>query len=197
MKNPRRYPDTMASAESGRPMRRGVKRLTIEIDDIRFSYNQPGWWCSLDDPDDLEGQLVDQDNKIRAAALSEARAAARAHGRGELLAITPLAIRAIREKCGLSQRQAAKVFGGGAKAFEKYEAGEIIPTGAMRRLLALAARRPELFKGQTDELAQANRDIHRIVGQSSVAPLWEEIYGPSKTIRKPSKTRQRSNRSTA
>src|SRR5438034_99522 len=52
---------------------------------------------------------------IRAAARREARAAI----------LTPLVIRAIREACGLSQQAAARVFGGGPKAFEKHETGEI------------------------------------------------------------------------
>ena len=32
MTNPREYPDIIQSAESGRPLRRGVKKLTIEVD---------------------------------------------------------------------------------------------------------------------------------------------------------------------
>ena len=76
MPNPRGYPDEMRSAESGRPMRRGTKEMTIEVDGYRFTYPQPGWWCSLDDPDDDEGQWTDEDNVIRAAARGEARALA-------------------------------------------------------------------------------------------------------------------------
>ena len=62
--NPRGYPDTMTSAESGRPMKRGSKRLTIAVDGRTFGYDQPGWWCDLNDPNDREGQLVDEDNHI-------------------------------------------------------------------------------------------------------------------------------------
>src|ERR1051326_3522833 len=62
--NPRNYPDVMLSAESGRPMYRGVKMITIQVNGEPFTFGQPGWWCSLDDPDDLEGQLVDTDNVI-------------------------------------------------------------------------------------------------------------------------------------
>jgi hypothetical protein len=72
LKNPRDYPDSIASAESGRAMSRGKKRASFKIAGKIFSYLQPGWWCALDDPDDLEGQLVDEDNliaeKIRSAA---------------------------------------------------------------------------------------------------------------------------------
>ena len=62
-KNPRTYPDTMASAESGRLMTRGEKLATLKIDGRAFAYKQPGWWCCLTDPNDMEGQLVDDDNQ--------------------------------------------------------------------------------------------------------------------------------------
>ena len=117
-----------------------MKRLTITVDGEDFTYGQPGWWAAVDDPADNEGQLTDDDNVIRAAARREARAKAK-HA-----VLSPLVIRAIREVCGLSQREAARVFGGGPKAFEKYESGEVAPSSSMTRLLLLAARRPELFR---------------------------------------------------
>jgi HTH-type transcriptional regulator/antitoxin MqsA len=49
----------------------------------------------------------------------------------------------------LSQKDAARGFGGGAKAFEKYQSGEAGPSSAMIRLLLLAAKRPELFAKDT------------------------------------------------
>ena len=99
MTNPRDYPDIIQSAESGRPLHRGVKRLTITVDGEDFTYGQPGWWAAVDDPADNEGQLTDEDNVIRAAARREARAKAK-HA-----VLSPLVIRAIREVCGLSQRR--------------------------------------------------------------------------------------------
>jgi HTH-type transcriptional regulator/antitoxin MqsA len=176
MTNPRNYPDVIESAESGRPLRRGVKMLTIDIDGQPFTYGQPGWWASLSDPADTEGQLVDDDNVVRAAARREARAKAK-HA-----TLTPLVIRAIREACGLSQKEAARVFGGGPKAFEKYEAGEIAPSSAMTRLLLLAARRPELFqKGSgAPTIAEADATMLReVVRNSSVEPIYQRIYSRS------------------
>ena len=46
-------------------MTRGEKSVTIKVDGQEFTYNQPGWWCSLTDPEDMEGQLVDGDNQVR------------------------------------------------------------------------------------------------------------------------------------
>ena len=45
-------------------MIRGDKLVTLKVGGRTFQYRQPGWWCSLDDPDDLEGQLVDDDNMV-------------------------------------------------------------------------------------------------------------------------------------
>ena len=73
MSNPRDYPEVIRSEESGRPLRRGVRMLTINVDGQPFTYGQPGWWASIDDPKDNEGQLTDEDNVIRAAARREAR----------------------------------------------------------------------------------------------------------------------------
>jgi HTH-type transcriptional regulator/antitoxin MqsA len=173
MSNPRDYPDVIQSAETGRPLRRGVKMLTINVDGQPFTYGQPGWWASIDDPADNEGQLTDEDNVIRTAARREARAKAK-H-----TALTPLVIRAIREACGLSQQEAARVFGGGPKAFEKYEAGEVAPSSSMTRLLLLAAKRPKLFKTGTGMSLISEADaalIRETVRKSSVDRIYERIY---------------------
>ncbi len=173
MMNPRDYPDEIQSAETGRPLRRGVKIVTIDVDGQPFTYGQPGWWASIDDPANTEGQLTDEDNVIRAAARREARAIAK-HA-----ALTPLVIRAIREACGLSQQEAARVFGGGPKAFEKYESGEVAPSSSMIRLLLLAAKRPDFFrKGSgTPMISQADADLIReTVRKSSVDRIYQRIY---------------------
>jgi hypothetical protein len=68
MTNPRDYPDEVPSAETGRPLRRGVKMMTITVDGHPFTYGQPGWWASIDDPADSEGQLTNDDNVIRTSA---------------------------------------------------------------------------------------------------------------------------------
>jgi HTH-type transcriptional regulator / antitoxin MqsA len=173
MTNPRGYPDVIQSAESGRPLRRGAKMLTIEVDGQAFTYGQPGWWASLDDPADTEGQLTDEDNIIRTAARREARAKAK-HA-----ALTPLVIRAIRELCGLSQQDAARVFGGGPKAFEKYESGEVAPSSAMIRLLLLAAQRPELFRkaSRVPRILEADAALIReTVRKTSVDRIYAQIY---------------------
>jgi HTH-type transcriptional regulator / antitoxin MqsA len=53
-------------------------------------------------------------------------------------------IKAIRESLGLSQSEAAEIFGGGANAFSKYERGDVLQSKAMDKLLRIAARYPFL-----------------------------------------------------
>jgi putative zinc finger/helix-turn-helix YgiT family protein len=128
-------------------------------------------WASIDDPADNEGQLTDEDNVIRAAARREARAKAK-HS-----VLSPLVIRAIREGCCLTQKEAARVFGGGAKTFEKYESGEVGPSSAMTRLLLLATKRPDMFGKETGVPMLSDADagvIREAVRKSSVDRIYDQ-----------------------
>ena len=51
----------------------------------------------------------------------------------------------VRERLGLTQNQAAKIFGGGIKAFAKYERGEVIQSAAMDTLLRIVDQHPALL----------------------------------------------------
>ncbi len=88
----------------------------------------------------MEGQLVDEDNQI--AEMARRTAKVLAHGEKVFV---PVVIRAIRQRCGLTQREAGLLFGTGEKSFEKYESGEIQPSAPTKALLKLAMENPELF----------------------------------------------------
>lgn len=172
-KTPRNYPATMASAESGRPMTRGEKSVSFKIDGKTYTYLQPGWWCSLDDPEDMEGQLVDADNQVA----DMARRTAKALARGEKIFV-PVVIRAIRQRCGLTQREAGRLFGTGQKSFEKYEAGEIQPSAPTKRLLTLAMERPELFapagRRRIDTVNESF--VHDALRAANLDRLYEPLF---------------------
>ncbi len=176
-KNPRDYPDTIQSAESGRPMIRGEKEVTLTVDGKKFNYMQPGWWCSLTDQEDIDGQLVDEDNQVADMACRTAKALAR----GESVFV-PVVIRAIRLACGLTQREAGRLFGSGEKSFEKYEAGEIQPSEPTKRLLKLAMERPELFRkpeaGQLPLIPSTNDAelIRKTLRAASVDRIYERMF---------------------
>ncbi len=182
-KNPRNYPDTIPSPESGRPMMRGEKSVSFKIQGKTYTYLQPGWWCSLSDPDDMEGQLVDEDNQI--ADMARRTAKALAHGEKVFV---PVVIRAIRQRCGLTQREAGLVFGTGEKSFEKYESGEIQPSAPTKRLLKLAVERPELFRLPEDRRIAVFPDddndafVHEALRAANIDRLYFPLFGGSESI---------------
>jgi HTH-type transcriptional regulator/antitoxin MqsA len=158
-------------------MTRGEKLVALKIGGRRFPYMQPGWWCSLTDPEDMEGQLVDDDNQVAEMA----RRTAKALAAGEKVFV-PVVIRAIRQRCGLTQRQAGRVFGTGEKSFEKYESGEIAPSAPTRILLRIAMERPELFRRPE----QMKRDlsvyddslfVQEALRAAHVDRLYEPLFG--------------------
>lgn len=60
--------------------------------------------------------------------------------------LTPEEIYSIRQILGLTQAQAAEVFGGGRNAFSKYERGEVAQSEPMDKLLRLVSRTPSLLQ---------------------------------------------------
>ena len=60
--------------------------------------------------------------------------------------LAPQDIKDLRERHGLTQKQAAIIFGGGDNAFSKYERGEIYPSAAMDKLMRLFDAIPEVKK---------------------------------------------------
>lgn len=57
--------------------------------------------------------------------------------------MTPARIRAIRERLNLTQEEAGKLLGGGARAFTKYESGSMRPRAAAISLLRVLEAHPE------------------------------------------------------
>lgn len=60
--------------------------------------------------------------------------------------LTGSQVRSIRKNLGLSQAEAARVFGGGPVAFSKYESDDVTQSGAMDKLLRLSSELPSAFK---------------------------------------------------
>lgn len=56
--------------------------------------------------------------------------------------LTGASIRKLREALGLTQAEAARLLGGGANAFSKYERGEVMQSEAMDRLMRVLAAFP-------------------------------------------------------
>lgn len=69
--------------------------------------------------------------------------------------LTGAEIRAIREKYGVTQAQAARLFGGGPVAFSKYENDDVAHAESMDNLLRLVRRREDTFRELVEEKGMA------------------------------------------
>jgi HTH-type transcriptional regulator/antitoxin MqsA len=97
----------------------------------------PGWYPRGGSSED--GLHSGSDMEVSDAALR--RLKAKAFG-----ALSPSEVKAVRAKLKLSQREAGKLLGGGPRAFQKYESGEVSASGPMSRLLRLLANDPKRLK---------------------------------------------------
>ena len=99
----------------------------------------PGWWPE----DSSDGIIVGPDGKPGDQALREMKAEAASLP-------PPDEIKRIRKRLGLSQRRAGELLGGGPRAFQKYEAGEIYVSRPMANLLKLLDRDPSRLAELTE-----------------------------------------------
>lgn len=122
-------------AETGEKLTRDIRNITLTYRGHSKTFPMPGWYPADND----EGTFTDEDMKVYDRALNQLKAEA------ENL-LLPNDIRSIRKKLKLTQVQAGTILGGGKKAFQKYESGEILPSRAISNLLKLLALNPNLLK---------------------------------------------------
>ena len=118
--------------ETGAAMHRGVRPVTLSYKGEEITFDMPGWYC--DDSED--GIVTGEDMKVSDRMLNRLRA--RCEG-----LLEPEEIRRIRKKLGLSQAMAGQVIGGGPRAFQKYESGDLLPSRAISSALALLDHDPK------------------------------------------------------
>jgi HTH-type transcriptional regulator/antitoxin MqsA len=117
--------------KTGASMRRDVRLMTLEYKGASLTFDMPGWYCETSD----ESIHTGDDMKVSDRALNRLKAV-----RDGLPA--PEEIRRIRVKLGLTQEQAGELIGGGPRAFQKYEAGDLLPSRAIGSVLALLDHDP-------------------------------------------------------
>jgi len=113
-------------------MQRAVRSMTLEYKGASTTFDMPGWYCEQSD----ESIHTGEDMKVSDRALNRLKASA------DGLPL-PEEIKRIRAKLGLTQEQAGELIGGGPRAFQKYEAGDLLPSRAIGSALALLDRDPE------------------------------------------------------
>jgi HTH-type transcriptional regulator / antitoxin MqsA len=112
--------------ETGTPMHRGVRPMTLVYKGDSITFDMPGWYCDQSE----ESIHTGADMKISDRMLN------RLKSRSEGL-LEPEEIRRIRKKLQLSQEAAGLVIGGGPRAFQKYESGDLLPSRAICSALVL------------------------------------------------------------
>ena len=124
--------DVRSNPESGRPMARGVRPLVISYKGHSTTIDMPGWYC--DDSDEAVFTKEDMRESDRALVTLKAKT---------LHLLTPDEVREVRTSLGLTQVDAGRIIGGGPRAFQKYESGEVLTSRAMTNLLRALVHHPE------------------------------------------------------
>jgi HTH-type transcriptional regulator/antitoxin MqsA len=117
--------------ETGAPLHRDTRPMTLTYKGSSITVDMPGWYG--DGPDESVFDGVDL--KIYDRALN--RLKARAEG-----LLEPEEIRRVRKRLRLTQEAAGELIGGGPRAFQKYEAGDLLPSRAVCNALLLLDHNP-------------------------------------------------------
>ena len=118
----------------GNEMKRDERPFEVKYKGHSETVPLPGWYCSCG-----EGLHSKAEMKVTDAALKRLKAK-------EKGVFSPETIRLIRKKLNLTQEEASVLFGGGPRAFQKYESGEIMPSRAMCATLYFVVRRPDMLE---------------------------------------------------
>ncbi len=128
-------PESMASPETGEILRRGVRPFLVVYKGKSVTVQLPGYYPDAGD----EAVHVGDDMAVTDAALRSLKE--------EIEGVpSPTAIRRVREKLKLSQREAGGLLKVGENAFDKYERGLVEPSGPTSQLLRLLDHHPELIE---------------------------------------------------
>lgn len=115
-------------------LKRRSKPMTYRFKGRSVVLKQPGEWCNYCD----EGILNGADLQATESTLKDFRQSVRQE--------IAKSYRSIRQKLGLTQKQAGEIFGGGINAFSRYERGITEAPLATEKLLRLLDKHPELLK---------------------------------------------------
>ena len=121
--------------KTGAPMHRDVRPMTLTYKSESITIDMPGWYCESSD----ESIHTGQDAVVSDRALNRLKA------RSEGL-LEPEDIRRIRKRLALSQTAAGQMIGGGPRAFQKYESGDLLPSRAISSALRLLDHDPKALK---------------------------------------------------
>jgi HTH-type transcriptional regulator/antitoxin MqsA len=106
--------------------------MTLTYRGESVTFDMPGWYCDVSE----ESIHTPKDMQVSDRMLNRLKAKA------ERL-LQPDEIRRIRKKLRLSQFEAGEIIGGGPRAFQKYEIGDLLPSRAISSALTLLDHDPD------------------------------------------------------
>ena len=118
--------------KTGAPMHRDTRPMTLTYKGESITFNMPGWYCDASD----ETVHTGHDMKVSDRTLNLLKA--RTDG-----LLEPEEVRRIRKKLAISQTEAGQMIGGGPRAFQKYESGDLLPSRAISSALVLLDHDPK------------------------------------------------------
>jgi len=141
--------DNPICPQTGASMHRDVRPMTLAYKGESITFAMPGWYCDQSE----ESVHTGADMKISDRMLN--RLKARVEG-----LLGPDEIKRIRKKLHLSQEMAGLVIGGGPRAFQKYESGDLLPSQAISSALLLLDHNPkalDILKARQSATSEASR----------------------------------------
>jgi HTH-type transcriptional regulator/antitoxin MqsA len=130
-------------------MHRAVRPMSLTYKGESVTFEMPGWYCDQSE----ESIFTGEDMKLSDRMLNKLKA------RHEGL-LEPEEIKRIRKKLYLTQTVAGEVIGGGPRAFQKYETGELLPSRAISSALRLLDRDPQALRVLSEPRATATPPPH-------------------------------------
>lgn len=113
-------------------MYRGLRPMTLTYKNESITFDMPGWYCDECD----ESIHTGKDMQVSDRTLNLLKACTEG-------LLEPEEIRHIRKKLRLSQETAGLLIGGGQRAFQKYESGDMLPSRAVRSALVIFDHAPD------------------------------------------------------
>jgi HTH-type transcriptional regulator / antitoxin MqsA len=117
---------------------RRIKAVTYRLHEYETIIEQPGDWCDYCD----DGILTGEDIMVTEPLIEKFRADVRTKKETD----AQFVVAHSRKRLKLTQREAARIFGGGPNAFSLYERGKAKPPKSTLLLLKLLDQHPELLK---------------------------------------------------
>lgn len=117
--------------ECGGTMRRGSREDRVEYKGRSRTFRATAWWCEACGESVQEGAALKKAERMFVELRAEV---------DEIL--LPEDVAAVRARLHMSQREAGRVLGGGPRAFQKYESGQVPVSAPMHHLLVLLKNDP-------------------------------------------------------